>query len=339
MAIVFNCTQCGRKLKAPEDLAGASARCPSCGTVVPVPPVQEQPTPLDRQWVSAAEARQTAPPPSGETARRKVVASAERLGRYLSFERTGRLLRFATAAGLCLVVLTGLILALRMLITSVRLDEWRFFLWFCPESAVFFALAGLAGYLCCRDGLRRIGQTASEVRDRTAPKVIALLTLGGGLALLWAGAMAAVEAKFYALLPLVLGIAAVAVLGAAFWCWPQSVGTKPLPEGDPGRWGAVHTFLGLVDLWARISFLQAVALFCLGTAGAVLTLLIAFVGREVAEGRASFIYAMQEKQAYVVIGVLAVSPLAFYLLYLCVRALTDTVRVWVATEENTRPSD
>lgn len=37
MAIVFNCTGCGSKMQAPENLAGQSARCPTCQTVVKVP--------------------------------------------------------------------------------------------------------------------------------------------------------------------------------------------------------------------------------------------------------------------------------------------------------------
>lgn len=38
MSIEFACTACGRRIKAPEELAGKKARCPQCQAVVEVPP-------------------------------------------------------------------------------------------------------------------------------------------------------------------------------------------------------------------------------------------------------------------------------------------------------------
>ena len=37
MAISFSCPQCGKKLKAPDDAAGRSSKCPGCGTSVTCP--------------------------------------------------------------------------------------------------------------------------------------------------------------------------------------------------------------------------------------------------------------------------------------------------------------
>jgi predicted RNA-binding Zn-ribbon protein involved in translation (DUF1610 family) len=37
MSISFQCTQCGRKLKAPDNAAGRTSKCPGCGAVVVCP--------------------------------------------------------------------------------------------------------------------------------------------------------------------------------------------------------------------------------------------------------------------------------------------------------------
>jgi predicted RNA-binding Zn-ribbon protein involved in translation (DUF1610 family) len=37
MAISFSCHQCGQKLKAPDNAAGKSSKCPGCGTTVTCP--------------------------------------------------------------------------------------------------------------------------------------------------------------------------------------------------------------------------------------------------------------------------------------------------------------
>jgi predicted RNA-binding Zn-ribbon protein involved in translation (DUF1610 family) len=37
MAISFSCPRCGKKLKAPDDAAGKSSRCPGCGSAVTCP--------------------------------------------------------------------------------------------------------------------------------------------------------------------------------------------------------------------------------------------------------------------------------------------------------------
>jgi predicted RNA-binding Zn-ribbon protein involved in translation (DUF1610 family) len=37
MAISFSCPQCGKKLKAPDDAAGKSSKCPGCGSAVTCP--------------------------------------------------------------------------------------------------------------------------------------------------------------------------------------------------------------------------------------------------------------------------------------------------------------
>jgi predicted RNA-binding Zn-ribbon protein involved in translation (DUF1610 family) len=37
MSISVTCTDCGKRLKAPDSLAGLKARCPDCGAIVPVP--------------------------------------------------------------------------------------------------------------------------------------------------------------------------------------------------------------------------------------------------------------------------------------------------------------
>jgi predicted RNA-binding Zn-ribbon protein involved in translation (DUF1610 family) len=42
MAIAFSCPQCGKKLKAPDNAAGKSSKCPGCGTTVTCPePIYE----------------------------------------------------------------------------------------------------------------------------------------------------------------------------------------------------------------------------------------------------------------------------------------------------------
>ena len=44
MPIRVKCTQCGRRLVAPDTLAGKKAKCPKCGTIMPVPkPEPKQP--------------------------------------------------------------------------------------------------------------------------------------------------------------------------------------------------------------------------------------------------------------------------------------------------------
>ena len=37
MPISVKCTDCGKALKAPDELAGKKAKCPDCGAIVPVP--------------------------------------------------------------------------------------------------------------------------------------------------------------------------------------------------------------------------------------------------------------------------------------------------------------
>ena len=41
MPIEFDCTQCGQRLRTPDDTAGKQARCPGCGTLVPIPSQSE----------------------------------------------------------------------------------------------------------------------------------------------------------------------------------------------------------------------------------------------------------------------------------------------------------
>ncbi len=42
MAISFSCPTCGRKLKAPDNAAGKTTKCPGCGSPVTCPePVYE----------------------------------------------------------------------------------------------------------------------------------------------------------------------------------------------------------------------------------------------------------------------------------------------------------
>jgi hypothetical protein len=41
MPIEFHCTQCGQRLRTPDDTAGKQARCPDCGTLVPIPAESE----------------------------------------------------------------------------------------------------------------------------------------------------------------------------------------------------------------------------------------------------------------------------------------------------------
>jgi len=46
MPIEFRCTQCGKLLRTPDETAGKQARCPECGTTVPVPqPTAPAPAP------------------------------------------------------------------------------------------------------------------------------------------------------------------------------------------------------------------------------------------------------------------------------------------------------
>ena len=42
MPIEFDCTQCGQRLRTPDDTAGKQARCPGCNSLVPIPS-QSQP--------------------------------------------------------------------------------------------------------------------------------------------------------------------------------------------------------------------------------------------------------------------------------------------------------
>ncbi len=37
MPIEFRCTKCGKLLRSPDETAGKQARCPECGTVLPIP--------------------------------------------------------------------------------------------------------------------------------------------------------------------------------------------------------------------------------------------------------------------------------------------------------------
>ncbi len=37
MAISFSCPRCGKKLKAPDNAAGKSSKCPGCGSPVTCP--------------------------------------------------------------------------------------------------------------------------------------------------------------------------------------------------------------------------------------------------------------------------------------------------------------
>lgn len=45
MPIEFHCPQCAKRLRTPDSAAGKSAKCPSCGTVVPIPQKSESQQP------------------------------------------------------------------------------------------------------------------------------------------------------------------------------------------------------------------------------------------------------------------------------------------------------
>src|SRR5207249_8412906 len=57
MAIIYDCPECGRKVTAPDELAGKKARCPFCQSVVGVPGAEvyeaealPQPEPIPQRW-------------------------------------------------------------------------------------------------------------------------------------------------------------------------------------------------------------------------------------------------------------------------------------------------
>lgn len=56
MPIEFHCTQCHLRLRTPDDTAGKQARCPNCGTLVPIPLAAEGPEPQTgaADWQAAA---------------------------------------------------------------------------------------------------------------------------------------------------------------------------------------------------------------------------------------------------------------------------------------------
>lgn len=67
MSVPFTCTHCGKVLRAREELAGRSIKCPDCGTVLHVPEsVQPASAQIDRGLASAAST-----PPAKSRKRRK----------------------------------------------------------------------------------------------------------------------------------------------------------------------------------------------------------------------------------------------------------------------------
>jgi hypothetical protein len=61
--IVFNCPTCGKPVRAPENLAGKAARCPSCKNAATVPNPSEAVRP-EPPVAAVYPARQSPPPPS-----------------------------------------------------------------------------------------------------------------------------------------------------------------------------------------------------------------------------------------------------------------------------------
>jgi TM2 domain-containing membrane protein YozV/ribosomal protein L40E len=62
MAIQVACI-CGKRLKAPDSLAGKNAKCPACGTLVPVPTLDDEPViEFDAPDAPPVESKATAAP-------------------------------------------------------------------------------------------------------------------------------------------------------------------------------------------------------------------------------------------------------------------------------------
>src|SRR5689334_19777531 len=70
MAIRFPCSQCGKRLEAPEELAGKRIRCPECNTVQGVPEEVFEAEPARRPAAEPAYGRPGPAAAAGGDARR-----------------------------------------------------------------------------------------------------------------------------------------------------------------------------------------------------------------------------------------------------------------------------
>ena len=62
MPIEFPCTSCGRLLRTPDETAGRQAKCPSCGSVQPIPGTGETPSPPSAAGPESSAAPAAVPP-------------------------------------------------------------------------------------------------------------------------------------------------------------------------------------------------------------------------------------------------------------------------------------
>jgi len=77
MTIEFQCTECGRPMRAPDGAAGKQGKCPQCGTVMPIP----TPEPAVPRAQLTAEGKLQFPCPSCAAPVRTPAAAAGKRGK------------------------------------------------------------------------------------------------------------------------------------------------------------------------------------------------------------------------------------------------------------------
>jgi hypothetical protein len=100
----------------------------------------------------------------------------------------------------------------------------------------------------------------------------------------------------------------------------------------------LEVFLSIVELWGKVAFLTSVVFFGLSSVFVFLALLLSVIGGLVTDFPASMGWAVQQSALFGMLGAIGALPFLGYLGMLFCYAITQTVRAWVATEDNTRKS-
>jgi uncharacterized membrane protein YdcZ (DUF606 family) len=240
-------------------------------------------------------------------------------------------LKLTARLGLIVTIVSGFIACFTYAIEAIAQRDWESLVQSPVEILALFVIIGILGYICSGGGMRRLAQLAGEVRDRTLPPALALVSLMVGLVFL-SFTIDSLLNDSYAPAVSLLGMCISFVLIALIWFRPAHVGTTIRDEQGPGKWPFLETILALIELGGKVSSVGGIILFGVGGAFASLGLLISLI---TAIGERHDATAAVRVYLYDV-GMLGVAPLFGYLALLAAYGLAHTIRVFVATEGNTR---
>jgi hypothetical protein len=310
MAIEIKCA-CGLGFVPPDDAVGRPVQCPSCGAQIPT---------SDRPATCCP-----------------IMEALCQVGDAVDPSSVLRVLHWVALAGLFAALLNGLIGAASSLYVTIHTGQWSS-LFFAPASLLVFGLLGLLGYVCARGSLQHVTPVRSGFLDSTAIYGAALLSTVMALVSMKVSIQMG-RMQEYGGMAFFFTIFLVLMLLAAGWIWPQAIGVQVLAASRDRRWGLLDHVLALSGLLGRMILVAGVLLFGLVGCGAVLSQVLRAVRLE--GGKFGDALALLSESNSVItnmgsMAMLAAIPFLAHVAWLLLQALTELIRVWIATEDNTR---